>query len=157
MSKLLVVETSPRGEASISRNMTRRFVAQWQAAHPGGEIVKRDLAETNLSFVTAPWLQAYFTAPEHQSAAMKEELRLSDELVAELLAADHIVIATPVYNYNVPAALKAWVDHIVRKGMTLGFDRKGLVTGKKRRCCWHREAFTPKARLFGIATLRPIT
>ncbi|MCA3859978.1 MAG: NAD(P)H-dependent oxidoreductase, partial [Burkholderia sp.] len=74
MSKLLVVETSPRGEASISRNMTRRFVAQWQAAHPGGEIVKRDLAETNLSFVTAPWLQAYFTAPEHQSAAMKEEL-----------------------------------------------------------------------------------
>ncbi|MBY8608797.1 MAG: NAD(P)H-dependent oxidoreductase [Burkholderia sp.] len=131
MSKLLVVETSPRGEASISRNMTRRFVAQWQAAHPGGEIVKRDLAETNLSFVTAPWLQAYFTAPEHQSAAMKEELRLSDELVAELLAADHIVIATPVYNYNVPAALKAWVDHIVRKGMTLGFDGKGLVTGKK--------------------------
>ena len=122
MSKLLVVETSPRGEASISRNMTRRFVAQWQAAHPGGEIVKRDLAETNLSFVTAP---------EHQSAAMKEELRLSDELVAELLAADHIVIATPVYNYNVPAALKAWVDHIVRKGMTLGFDGKGLVTGKK--------------------------
>jgi FMN-dependent NADH-azoreductase len=131
MSKLLVVETSPRGEASISRNMTRRFVAQWQAAHPGGEIVKRDLAETNLSFVTAPWLQAYFTAPEHQSAAMKEELRLSDELVAELLAAYHIVIATPVYNYNVPAALKAWVDHIVRKGMTLGFDGKGLVTGKK--------------------------
>lgn len=131
MTKLLVVETSPRGDASISRNMTRRFVAQWQAAHPGGEIVKRDLAETDLAFVTAPWLQAYFTPPEQQSAAMKEELGLSDELVAELLAADHIVIATPVYNYNVPAALKAWVDHIVRKGMTLGFDGKGLVTGKK--------------------------
>ena len=62
---------------------------------------------------------------------MKDALRLSDQLVGELLAADYIVIATPVYNYNVPAALKAWVDHIVRKGLTLGVDGKGLVTGKK--------------------------
>ena len=62
---------------------------------------------------------------------MKEALRLSDELVGEVLAADHIVIATPVYNYNVPPALKAWIDHIVRKGLTLGFDGSGLVTGKK--------------------------
>jgi FMN-dependent NADH-azoreductase len=131
MTKLLVVETSPRGDSSISRNMTRRFVAQWQAAHPGGEIVERDLAKTDLAFVTAPWLQAYFTPSEQHSSAMKEALRLSDELVAELLAADHIVIATPVYNYNIPAALKAWIDHIVRKGMTLGFDGKGLVIGKK--------------------------
>ncbi|MGG1948592.1 NAD(P)H-dependent oxidoreductase [Trinickia sp. NRRL B-1857] len=131
MTQLLVVETSPRGDASISRNMTRRFVAQWQAAHPGGRIVNRDLVETNLAFVTAPWLQAYFTPPEQHSSAMKEALALSDELIAEVLAADQIVIATPVYNYNVPALLKAWVDHIVRKGMTLGFDGKGLVTGKK--------------------------
>ena len=58
-------------------------------------------------------------------------LRLSDTLVAEVLAADHIVIATPVYNYNVPAVLKAWIDHIVRKGLTLGMDGKGLVTDKK--------------------------
>jgi FMN-dependent NADH-azoreductase len=131
MTKLLVVETSPRGDYSISRTMTRRFVADWRAAHPGGEVAERDLMETELPFVTAPWLQAYFTPPEQHSPEMKEALRLSDELVAELLAADHIVIATPVYNYNVPAALKAWVDHIVRKGLTLGFDGRGLVTGKK--------------------------
>lgn len=131
MTKLLVVETSPRGDYSISRTMTRRFVANWRAAHPGGEVAERDLMETELPFVTAPWLQAYFTPPEQHSPEMKEALRLSDELVAELLAADHIVIATPVYNYNVPAALKAWVDHIVRKGLTLGFDGRGLVTGKK--------------------------
>ena len=91
----------------------------------------RDLANPGLSFVTAPWLQAYFTPPADQSQAMKEELRLSDELVAELLVAEHLVISTPVYNYNVPASLKAWVDHIVRKGMTLGFDGRGLVKGKK--------------------------
>ncbi len=131
MTKLLVVETSPRGDYSISRNMTRRFVADWRAAHPDGEVVDRDLMKADLPFVTAPWLQAYFTAPQQHSPEMKEALRLSDELVGEILAADHIVIATPVYNYNVPAALKAWIDHVVRKGLTLGFDGSGLVTGKK--------------------------
>ena len=131
MTKLLVVETSPRGDYSISRHMTRRFVAEWRAANPSGAVVERDLMETHLPFVTAPWLQAYFTPPQQHSTEMKEALRLSDELVEEILAADHIVIATPVYNYNVPAALKAWVDHIVRRGMTLGFDGRGLVKGKK--------------------------
>lgn len=131
MSQLLVVETSPRGDSSISRTMTRRFVEDWRAAHPGGTVVLRDLAETDLTFVTAPWLQAYFTPPPQHSPEMKAALALSDQLVAELLATDHLVIATPVYNYNVPAALKAWVDHIVRKGLTLGFDGQGLVVGKK--------------------------
>lgn len=131
MTKLLVVETSPRGDHSISRNLTRRFVANWQDTHPDGEVVIRDLMETDLPFVNAPWLQAYFTPPDQQSPEMKAVLQLSDTLVAELMAADHLVIATPVYNYNVPAALKAWVDHIVRKGMTLGHDGQGLLTGKK--------------------------
>ena len=131
MSKLLVIETSPRGDFSISRNLSHRFLKGWQAAHPGGEVVNRDLVDTDLAFVNAPWLQAYFTPPERHSPEMKEALRLSDELVAELLDFDHLVIATPVYNYNIPAALKAWVDHIVRKGITLGADGRGLVTGKK--------------------------
>ncbi len=130
MTQLLVIETSPRGDYSISRNMTRRFVAEWKSVHPGGVVVDRDLAETELPFVNAPWLQAYFTPAEQHSPEMKKTLRVSDELVAEILAADHVLIATPVYNYNIPASLKAWVDHIVRKGMTLGFDGKGLVTGK---------------------------
>ncbi|CAO4155469.1 FMN-dependent NADH-azoreductase 1 [Methylorubrum aminovorans] len=131
MPRLLVVETSPRGEHSISRALTRRFVARWQAANPEGEVVERDLIRTELPFVNAPWLQAYFTPPERHSAEMREVLRLSDELAAELLSADHLVIATPVYNYNVPAALKAWVDHVVRKGLTLGDDGRGLVVGRK--------------------------
>ena len=81
MTKLLVVETSPRGDHSISRNMTRRFVADWRAAHSDGKVINRDLMETDLAFVTAPWLQAYFMPPEQHSPEMKEALRLSDELV----------------------------------------------------------------------------
>jgi FMN-dependent NADH-azoreductase len=130
MTRLLVIETSPRGDRSISRQMTRRFLANWQAAHPQGDIVLRDLARTDLRFVTAEWLDAYFVPAERQSADNRETLRLSDELIAELVACDHLVIATPVYNYNVPAALKAWIDHVVRKGVTLGFDGSGLLTGR---------------------------
>ena len=133
MTRLLVVETSPRGTQSVSRQMTQRFLAAWRTAHPGGHVVHRDLADTGAAppFVTAPWLHAYFTPPANQSQAMRDELRLSDEMVAEVLAAGHIAISTPVYNYNVPASLKAWVDHIVRKGATLGLDGQGLVHGKK--------------------------
>jgi len=96
--------------------------------HPEGEVVERDPTTSELPFVTASWLEAYFTPPEHQTDETKASPRQSDELVAELLAADHLVIATPVYNYNVPAALKAWIDHIVRKGITLGMDGRGLVS-----------------------------
>tara|TARA_R110001583_G_scaffold195429_1_gene373269 strand:- start:634 stop:1278 length:645 start_codon:yes stop_codon:yes gene_type:complete len=131
MTKLLVIETSPRGNTSISRQMTHYFVEQWLTAHTGGEVIVRDLCESELPYVSADWLQAYFTPPPQLTPQMKERLSLSDRLVAELLAADHIVVATPVYNYNVPASLKAWVDHIVRKGLTLGFDGQGLVKGKK--------------------------
>lgn len=130
MTTLLVVETSARGDASISRNMTRRFVEEWRVKNPDGKIVSRDLTKTDLAFLTAPWLEAYFTPSDHLTPAMKDHLRLSDELVAELIAADHLVIGTPVHNYNVPATLKAWIDHIVRKGLTLGFDGNGLLTGK---------------------------
>lgn len=130
MTKLLVIETSARGEASISRNMARQFVANWRATHPGGAVTTRDLMETDLAFLTAPWLKAYFTPPVQLTPAMKQELALSDELVAELIDADEIAIGTPVHNYNVPAVLKAWIDHIVRKGITLGFDGQGLLKGK---------------------------
>jgi FMN-dependent NADH-azoreductase len=131
MTRLLVVETSPRGAHSVSRRMTQRFLDTWLASNPRGHVVHRDLADSGLPFVTAPWLQAYFTPAADRSQVMKDELRLSDVLIDELLSADHLVISTPVYNYNVPASLKAWVDHIVRKGATLGFDGRGLVTGMK--------------------------
>lgn len=131
MPNLLVVETSSRGEASVSRQLTKRFVANWQGVNSKGVVVQRDLAQDALPHVTMPWLSAYFTPPQAHTSDMVEQLRLSDTLVTELLAADELVIATPVYNYNIPASLKAWVDHIVRKGLTLGFDGKGLLIGKK--------------------------
>ncbi len=130
MSKLLVVEASPRGKYSISRNLASKFIEEWRAAHPDGEVVERDLAKMELPYVNLPWLGASLTPVEKHTPEMKDVLILSNEMVDELLAADHIVISTPVYNYNIPANLKSYVDHIVRKGRTLGMKGEGLVHGK---------------------------
>jgi FMN-dependent NADH-azoreductase len=131
MTKLLLVETSTRGTKSVSRNLAARFVADWRDANPQGQVVIRDLADAALPHVTMPWLAAYFTPPDAHTPEMKAELALSDTLVQELLDADELVISTPVYNYNIPSSLKAWIDHIVRKGFTLGFEGEGLLRGKK--------------------------
>lgn len=131
MPKLLVIEASPRGEYSISRNLAKKFVEDWKSAHPNGEVVERDLAKMHLPYMSLPWLGASLTPVEAHTPEMREVLTVSNELVDELLAADHIAISTPVYNYNIPANLKSYVDHIVRKGRTLGMTGEGLVHGKK--------------------------
>ncbi len=131
MPKLLLVEASPRGEYSISRNLAAKFVEDWRIAHPEVDVVERDLTKMDLPYVNLPWLGASLTPLEAHSAEMKEVLALSNELVDELLATDHLVISTPVYNYNIPASLKSYVDHIVRKGRTLGMSGEGLVQGKR--------------------------
>jgi len=111
--------------------MAVEYVDEWRRANPSGKVIQRDLTNTSLKFTDAPWLAAYFTPSDKQSTEMKDALKLSDELVEELLSADVVVIGTPVYNYNVPAVLKAWFDHIVRKGITLGFSGEGLLKGKR--------------------------
>lgn len=131
MPKLLVVEASPRGEYSISRSLMRTFVNTWKAAHPDGEVMERDLAIIDLPYVNLPWLGASLTPLEQHTAEMREVLQVSDELVDELLSADYIAVGTPVYNYNIPANLKSYIDHIVRKGRTLGMTGEGLVHGKQ--------------------------
>lgn len=131
MSRLLLIEASSRGESSISRNLGALFLEKWKATHPESEVVHRDLVETELPYLSPLWIAASLTPAEQLTSDMKVVLRHSDALVAELLSADHIAISTPVYNYNVPANLKSYIDHIVRKGLTLGFKGEGLVSGKK--------------------------
>jgi FMN-dependent NADH-azoreductase len=134
MSTLLKIDVSPRGEHSISRKLSNHFATEWQSNHVGGKIVTRDLATTTIPYVDLPWIAGAFTAPDQHTAEHKTALKISDELVDELLAADEVVISTPMYNFNLPAALKAWIDHIVRLNKTFSFGPeglKGLAAGKK--------------------------
>lgn len=131
MPSLLAIEVSPRFATSTSRKLTALFVENWRAAHPGGFVVVRDLARTQLPYVDLPWIGGAFTPPEQHSPESAAAIAVSDELVGELQAADHVVIGTPMYNFSIPAALKAWIDHVVRVGVTVAPGNVGLLTGKK--------------------------
>ena len=131
MPSLLAIEVSPRFESSTSRKLTALFIEQWRSAHLGGQVTVRDLAQAQLPYVDLPWIGGAFAPPEHHSPESIAAIAVSDELVGELQAADHIVIGTPMYNFSIPAALKAWVDHVVRIGVTVSSGNVGLLTGKK--------------------------
>ncbi len=135
MAHLLKIDVSPRGDHSISRRLGNQFLADWQGNHLGAQVTTRDLATSNLPYVDLPWIAGAYSAPDKHTDEHKAALRISDELIAELTAADHILITTPMYNFAIPAVLKAWIDHIVRVGKTFavtpggGYD--GLLKGKK--------------------------
>ena len=134
MPTLLHIDASPRGDYSISRKVSAAFAANWKKNHSDGKVVDRDLNKTALTFVDMDWIAGAYSTPDQHTAAHKKALAISDELIAEIFAADHIVIGTPMYNFAIPAVLKAWIDHIVRHGKTFSVGAggyTGLVTGKK--------------------------
>ena len=131
MPTLLKIDVSPRGDYSISRKLSAEFAAKWQQAHPDGTVVLRDLVTTALPFVDLPWIAGAYSTPDQHTPEQQAALKVSDELIAEFLAADEIVLATPMFNFSIPAALKAYIDHIVRINKTFNASYEGLAKGKK--------------------------
>ncbi len=131
--KLLRIDSSARRN-SVSRQLTARFAEAWQQEHPDGTVIERDLASTPLPHITDEWVQAIHTNPESLTAEQKRVLQFSDELVEELVQADTIVVGAPMYNFAIPAPLKAWIDQVVRVGKTVLFadaGPQGILKGKK--------------------------
>jgi len=131
--KLLRVDSSAR-RSSVTRQMTARFVEAWQREHPEGTVIERDLATTALPHVTDEWVQAIHTDPASLTAEQKQILQLSDTLIDELVQAETIIIGAPMYNFAIPAPLKAWIDQVVRVGKTVLFGAgmpQGILQGKK--------------------------
>jgi len=131
VSTLLAIGVSPRYDYSTSRKLTALFVEKWRAAHPGGRVIDRDLIKTHLPFIDLPWIGGAFAPPEQHSPESVAAIKVSNDLVAELQSADHIAIGTPMYNFSIPAVLKAYIDHVVRKGLSVSTDNVGLLTGKR--------------------------
>ena len=98
MTSLLVIDSSPRYQLSTSRKLTSLFIKKWRAVHAGGQVVERDLVETNLPSVDLPWIGGAFTPPEQHSPESAAAIKISTDLVAELQASDRIIIGIPVYN-----------------------------------------------------------
>ncbi len=127
---VLRIDASARREGSVSRELADRIIARLAPEN----IVTRDLADTPVPQIDEAWIGANFTPADDRSAAQKDTLALSDALVAEVQAADTLVIGLPIYNFGVPAALKAWIDQIARAGVTFRYTPDGpvgLLDGKR--------------------------
>ncbi len=130
MSHILQIDASLSGAASVSRRATAQIVRDLDAAH----ITHRDLAASPLPLIDTAWTTARLVAPEDQTPVDRASLALSDTLLAELEAADTIVIGLPVFNFGMPASLKAWVDLVARPRRSFVYTPdgpKGLLTGKR--------------------------
>ena len=132
MSNILVLNSSVSGEASVSRLLVADAVTELTQRDPSAKLVFRDLAANSIPHLTpqtVAGVRAQATTPAEQAARA-----LSDELIAELRAADTIVIGAPMYNFSIPTTLRSWFDHVLRAGETFSYSEagpKGLLTGKK--------------------------
>ena len=134
MSALLVVNSSPLMENSVTRELSAAFLDQWKALNPEGIVLDRDLYATEIKPVSASWVAAAFTPEDARTPEQASELALSDVLLGELRQADEYVIGVPMHNFGIPSSLKLWIDQIARLGETFAYvdgGPQGLLTGKK--------------------------
>ena len=130
---VLEVSASARINGSASRELSRNLIEALSDRHGDVHIERRDLSE-GIPFVDDGWIESNFTPAESRTDRHREALALSDSLVAEMQAADVIVIGVPMYNFNIPAALKAWIDMTARARLTFRYTEngpEGLLKGKK--------------------------
>ncbi|WP_129791045.1 FMN-dependent NADH-azoreductase [Sphingosinicella sp. CPCC 101087] len=130
MTTILHLDSSARPASSDqatfgshSRRLSARFVRRWRELRPRDTLLYRDVGLSPPKPVTAQWIHAAFTKADQRTPWMKAVLQESDMLVDELISADVIVAGVPMYNFNVPAQFKAYIDNVVRVGRTFGFDR----------------------------------
>ncbi|GAA4487629.1 FMN-dependent NADH-azoreductase [Gluconacetobacter asukensis] len=129
-----MVEISPRGQESASRAVVDALAARLGDLYPSARLVRRDLAAAHLPHLDGTTLRAIATPDPAEAARLEEYARLSDRLTDELLASDLLVIATPMWNFGIPSALKAWIDLVVRPGRTFRYGPDGvdgLAKGRK--------------------------
>lgn len=134
MSKLLHIDSSGRGSTSVTQTLTAYFAKTWKEANPQGEVIYRNLGESDLKFVNAEIVAAYHTPEDQQSDEQKHLLAQSNVLLSEIFDADTYVFGVPMYNFGVPAVFKAYIDLIARAGKTFSYENgrpQGLLTNKK--------------------------
>ncbi len=132
MSNVLHISASIRGEESVSRQLGNLVLDNLKAG--GATVTERDLSANDIPFVDAARFEANLTPAADRTPEQAELAAIADTLIAELQAADAIVFSVPVYNFGVPAVVKAWADLVARAGTTFHYTAngpEGLLTGKK--------------------------
>jgi FMN-dependent NADH-azoreductase len=134
MSNLLFVTSSLFGAESKSRQVAVELIDAWRAENPGTTVTTRDLNAETMPHVTLDTLAASATPAAQRTDVQHAAAVLADTLLAEVEAADTIVLAVPMYNFSIPSTLKAWIDHVVQAGRTFRYTAagpEGLLKGKK--------------------------
>jgi FMN-dependent NADH-azoreductase len=134
MSKVLLITSSPRGDASHSTRIGRSLADQLASGDPKSTVVVRDLFREPLPHIGEDFVTALGTPPRSRTPAQSAAVALSDRLIAELFAADVIVIASAMINFGISSTLKTYIDYVLRAGATFQYTAKGpegLVKGKK--------------------------
>ena len=129
--KILRIDASMRRAGSVTRDLTDRLIDKLRAENQEVSVVTRDLAD-GVPMIDETWIGANFTDEAARDDNQRAALAVSDSLIAELQAADTLVIGLPVYNFGVPAALKAWIDLVARARVTFRYSETGpvgLLTG----------------------------
>ncbi len=132
--KILHLTASPRGEASDSTKLGNEILKNILEKHPESTVQTVDLTKENIPHIEEVHFNSFATAVADKTPELLEAGKYSDKAIAELTAADVIVISSPVFNFGVPSVLKAWVDHIARAGITFRFTEngpEGLLKNKK--------------------------
>lgn len=122
---ILAISASAQQQNSLSRHLLAELLAYLDKTEQIGTLVERDLSRNDIALITEQHIGAFYTPKDERSEPQKQLLRQSDDLVAELQAADTLVIATPMYNFSVPASLKAWIDMVCRVGETFRYGDNG--------------------------------
>jgi len=134
MTRILHLISSPRGNDSVSIKLANAIIEKLQGKYPDSTVEELDLLKSNVPHLDTAHLRSFFTPAEQLTPDDREAIRYSDNAISQLIAADIIVIGAPLYNFGIPSALKAWIDHIARAGKTFRYDEngpEGLVKGKK--------------------------
>lgn len=133
--RILQINSSIMGEKSYSRKLGNAIVEKIKVKYPDSTLEQLDVVESNIPHLTPETLNVMFTPEEHQTDEVRQTLELSDKLVKQLFECDILVIGAPLINRTIHSSLKAWIDHITRRGITFGYNSDGLpigfVSGKK--------------------------
>jgi len=121
---LLRIDASARHDDSVTRQLGDEFQTRWLVQHPAAQVQHRDLSQP-LPQLDAAWVAANLTDPADRDAAQRAALALSDQLIAELQQADAVLVTVPLYNFAVPAAMKAWIDLVCRARETFAYTEQG--------------------------------
>ena len=133
MKTILKIDASANTSASVSKMLGDKLSEKLQHNFPNTPVKQRDL-NNGLTFVDEQWINAKVTPADQRTLYQQQQLELSDTLIAEIQDADRIIITTPMYNFGVPATLKAWIDQVCRAGVTFKYTTEGpvgLLKGKQ--------------------------